>query len=344
MLGHGVPALQPAPAREHGEGSELSRPRRVAGGCVAGGLSGPEGESTFSRDTATRSGTEFRREDGPMSKSIQIDGPTVVNWLAASPDERASRLVGAVFVDDYRIWRIVSAHESNLQLECTDSGHRKTIRFQGLAEGSLYFEPSDPIPAEIDAEKSPFERRVEGAQASLRQSGLIGRGSLSDTEAVRLMKTLGPWLTERRLPSAEQLDEAADLLERFTPATRAACSLFAEWLDAIIDSNARKSDEATFRIHYAALLRTANNPAEAVAATDPMLDGSMQHCSERQRAILLTIRAAALMDLYERERNATRLTEAERRLKNAWAIEAGNEFLVATYRRLESLKAAARGT
>lgn len=306
---------------------------------ASGAASEPE-----SRDTATRSGTDSRSEDGLMSESIEIDGPTVVNWLAASPDERTSRLVGAEFVDDYRIWRIVSAHERNLQLECADSGHRKTVQFQGLAEGSLYFKPTDPIPAEIDAEKSPFELLAKKAQAYLRQSGLIGRGVLSDTEAVRLMKTISRWLTERRPPSAEQLDEAADLLERFKPATRAACSLFGEWLDAIIDSSARKSDEATFRIHYASLLRAANNPAEAVAVTDPMLNGSMPHCSDRQRAILLTIRAAALMDLYERERNATRLTEAERRLKNAWAIEAGNQFLVATYRRFESLKAAARGT
>src|SRR5690606_8988928 len=121
------------------------------------------------------------------------------------------------------------------ELECVDSAHLKTIQFEGLAEGNLYFEAGDPVPAEIEAGRSPFERRAEEAQRSLRKLNLIGSRSLSDTEAVRVMDAVDRWLSKRQPPPADKLEEVGDLLAKFTPATRGACSLFAEWLDAIID-------------------------------------------------------------------------------------------------------------
>lgn len=83
--------------------------------------------------------------------------------------------------------------------------------------------------------------------------------------------------------------------------------------------------------------------------TDILLDRQGWLWGDRARAILLTIRAAALMDLFERKRETDEaeaarnwLTEARRRLGNAYAIQGRNEHLYMAYERLDSLEKASR--
>lgn len=276
-----------------------------------------------------------------MSEEHEIDGERVVRWISKYEDSRLPRLQGQVFADADQVWRIDLVNGSLLTLACDDPVSRKVVHYRFLGGGTVYVDAESDIPGQIEAETLPFERRVEEARVRLNQLRLCGSVRLADTEAVSLLDIVSPWITKRQLPSLKQLHQACEYFERSVPATKQACDLVGDWLSAVMASPVRAIEEASFRIQYCALLRAAGRPGDALAATDVLADARGWTSGENQRAILLTIRAVALMDLYERagvrgERGA--LAEARRRLGNAWKIQGPNEHLAMAYRRLDALE------
>lgn len=273
-----------------------------------------------------------------MSEEPEIDGERVARWISKGEDSRLPRLRGQTFADADHVWRIDLVNGSLIALACDDPVARKVVHYRFLGGGTVYFDAESDIPGEIDAETLPFERRVLEARVRLNQLRLTGSVRLSDTEAVSLFDIVVAWNTNEQLPSLKQLHQACEYFERSVPATRQACELVGDWQSAVMAAPVLAIEEASFRIQYCALLRAARRPQEALAATDVLLDARGSISGEQQRAILLTIRAAALMDLYERDGDRQRLYEARRRLGNAWKIQGPNEHSAMAYRRLEALE------
>lgn len=273
-----------------------------------------------------------------MREECEIDGERVVRWISKDENSRLPRLQGQAFADADHVWRIDLENGSLITLACDDPAARKVVHYRFLGGGAVYFDAESDIPGEIEAETLPFERRVEEARARLNQLRLCGSVRLADTEAVSLFDIVSPWLTKRQLPSLKQLQQACEYFERSVPATKQACDLVGDWLSGVMASSVWATEETSFRIQYCALLRAAGRPAEVLAATDALLGARGPIPWEQARAILLTIRAAAQMDLYERDGDRQRLHEARRLLGNAWRIQGPNEHLTMAYRRLEALE------
>lgn len=274
-----------------------------------------------------------------MSEDREIDGLLVVRWISEDVTARAANLVGLEYADDDYVWRIDSASGPLLTLSCDDPVIRKTVNYQLLGAGAVYVRSDNPIVADLDSAKTLFDKLVEEARGLLRVRRLCGGARLSDTEAVSLLRIVKPWLDAGRLPSREQLDQATEYFERSVPPAGQAYAMLGDWLKAAVADPARTRDEPSFRIHYASLLRAASRPRDALAATDVLIDARAWKLDEQQRAILLTIRAAALMDVFELDRDQRRLDEADRRLRNAYAIQGPNEHLNMTFARLKRLRA-----
>lgn len=289
-----------------------------------------------------------------MGDEKEIDGAQLVRWIARDEVSRVPRLLDSGFADDHHEWRVVATAGPMVTLTC-DTAPPKTVHYRGLKDGSLYVSVDSGIWDDVQSERSDLERRVEAARAMLNERRLVGGVRPADTEAVRLYDIVNPWFSDRRLPSLDQVREARGYFERATPVTTQACDLMRDWLSACMSSTcmnsaARSADEIGFRIQCAALLRAARRPEEALVVTDVLLDARGWPWGEQARAILLTVRAGALMDLFERNREIEGaqgarkwLAEARRRLGNAYAIQGPNEHVSAAYRRLDSLEKSLRG-
>ncbi len=276
-----------------------------------------------------------------MSELQEVEGSIVVSWIDSDPDRRIGRLVGTDFADSNDEWLIEGSRGPLLLLRHAGAGAGKSMRYEALADGTLYLLSDDPILSEIESEKSPFQKALEEARLHLKRSGLCGNAVLADTQAVSLFRVLQRWNLEAIVPTIEEAYFVTDLFEIAAPSTRQACSLLEQWTLSVARSSERRHETVSFGIQHASLLRAANRPDEAISVVSGFCDSRSIVIGQSPRAVLLTIRAAALMDLYERDRKPERLDEAERRLKNAWAIEGANEFLMNTYRRFDALKKAA---
>ena len=262
----------------------------------------------------------------------------VLAWLPRVPPETAAELlVGCGFHDgqsdslDVALIAAVDVGRATFTL----AGSDKPMSLRRFRDGEFIdTRPGAPLAAAIAASRTPAELRDEVEQRAVRRAG-FEPGKLPSGEARRAV------LAMVELDAAGGTPDEAQRAA-FYQAVRAGGDAGTARSAARLLGNARQRFEAVGQIpedlHWqlAALLRQAGEWPKAVQAAGVLY--SRPGLAEKTRLYLASTMAGSLLDLAGARPTPALLAEAERALKIAWALDAGEEGLRNMWRMLDRLR------
>jgi len=266
---------------------------------------------------------------------FQIEGRHVVRWLSKNTNDAWGAL-RHVTVDDVArasSWRIMSIHKGGLQVVPAGSGRTVSVKSWDWLGAVVIRVPAhqEALRDAILASRDPV---LEAAQERLTKLGFQADRLGEGDDVMLLDRVLSAAYQRRVVPSPKDrsaIFEAVKRLDQERPSVR----YFRAWMEAI-ERHGQLGGDPLSRLHLAVLLRRSGAAAESVAVSE-VIDWPRATGDIGQR--LLLNRAAALMDLFQRNGGLERLQEAERLLQR---LPQGSQAVEKAVWRLRSLKDGAR--
>jgi hypothetical protein len=268
---------------------------------------------------------------------FELDGEDVLDWLTqVGPAEGRYVLVGCL-LDDSVNENLLKIQDigSNFTLECELDGTCKQITHAQLRRSTVIDTRSPlPLQAAVYSESLPqIQERLE-AQNILRCNDIPPK-LLTRSADLHLLASVLISIEKNRLPQANSKDKFLDAMKRANCLAQAD-KIFRKWLKLHKENSSVYDSDLIIKLVYCR--RHSGRLKKALNATNCVVKHYKDvNLSERQRAVLATMRAAILMDLFEIRRDWQLLSEARKCANIAWAISNSNETSL-LYSRLQALE------
>jgi hypothetical protein len=230
--------------------------------------------------------------------------------------------------------------DGDLALQCRIGAMVKRIPPLLLSTSTVYDERhAFPLKSSLNANKSEFQKEKEGAERFLKSRDIPTTGIHSSEDLFTLVAAVKDD-SAGLLPTCDDQDARYEALKR-SGALRLASKIIKRWMGLALAQTG--NTDASMLIKLAFCFRHAGDLERALECTSQIASPSPQvRCSNMQRAVLATERAAILMDFFVARRQSAYLADARRAAGMAFAIYASarkdSPELDAVYNRLRSLE------
>jgi hypothetical protein len=274
---------------------------------------------------------------------FELSGSAVQQWMMKVDPATATQLLVGCGVDDGEADDLLDIESiaANNVLICRFGGRLTRIPAAKLKTCSVYVDRTDhPLRAAVEASRTPTQRRLDELRQEL-QSLRVPTSSITNERDAETV--LAAWQDDAAgvLPSEMERNQRYETFKRLQ-LLRSSAHIIDGWRKASLRTN--EPLDAGILIQLAFCLRYNGDLANALEATNVLeLQAPFIRIRSGQRAILATMRAAILMDLYEAEGDTDRLGQAKQYAAKAWSIAQSPETRM-VYNRLNKLKGEAEKT
>ncbi len=269
----------------------------------------------------------------------EIEGSDVLHWLRKAEHGDETALLSVCLVYDPKTdteLQITGIDFENQTINCRGPDGPRKVHFNALTKRQIIDRtPRQELSKLVDKHRPPPSASERLFQETKKLGG--GKEISNDHDAVQLLQAIDYHRAKKSAP--DDLRHAAFNLIKKHQLFTLGRKLADQWAQLAKDAGPPYPADIYIQIAYYA--RAFRNPDRAIRATDVLFLEGRLACSSTQRAILETIRAAALLDKFLDIQEAELLFRCRQHLGRAYFINQ-SEYTSAVYRRLEVYEEAQR--
>ncbi len=280
---------------------------------------------------------------------IEIDGSEVSRWAAKANDAELVPLIGSEYSDADDIWIVEAVGVDGLTLVCDDNtGRRQKRPFDFFSRGSFFFQSEcsgKSVQDLIVGSRSKSDKAIHDARIAVERSGFLISELGGDTYVKRLATAIRNFEEHDQIPDGDDWAEIHQILSQGQKqSVMRAGAKFVESMLTRAEAALNGRFDVFRRVSLAFLCRHTNQLDKALAVSDVVVQqGANLVGGNRSIAVLCTTRAAALLDVAEREQDRNRKAElihkARLAANRANAIgEGDSDEVMLVYMRIKKLE------